>query len=60
MSQEENRILKIMLMYPEKFWKVVNQYYNSNKSWIPDKNVEKLRAVYEGQLKKEEFIKKMW
>ena len=60
MSKDENEVLRIMLMYPEKFWKVVNQYYNSNKSWIPDKNVEKLRAVYEGQLKKEEFIKKMW
>lgn len=60
MSKEENDILKIMLMYPEKFWKVVNQYYNSNKSWIPDKNVAKLNAVYKGQVKKEEFITKIW
>ncbi len=59
-SGEENEILRIMVMYPEKFWKVVNQYYNSNKSWIPDKNVEKLNAVYKGQVKKEEFISKMW
>ncbi len=59
-NKEENEILKIMLMYPEKFWKVVNHYYNSNKSWIPDKNIEKLKAVYDGQIKKEEFITKMW
>lgn len=60
MSKEESEILKVMLMYPEKFWKVVNQYYNSNKSWIPDKNVAKLNAVYKGQVKKEEFITKIW
>lgn len=59
-SEEESRILKVMLMYPEKFWKVVNHYYNSNKAWIPDKNIEKLKIVYAGQRKKEEFISKMW
>ncbi len=59
-SSQENEILKVMLMYPEKFWKVVNQYYNGNKSWIPDKNVDKLNAVYASQMKKEEFITKMW
>ncbi len=59
-SKDENEILRIMVMYPEKFWKVVNQYYNGNKSWIPDKNVEKLNGVYKGQVKKEEFISKMW
>ena len=28
--------------YPEKYWKQLNYYYNANKAWIPDKNVEKL------------------
>lgn len=58
-SKEEHKILMVMLEFPEKFWKVVNQYYNSNKSWIPDKNVEKLKMVYTQQQKKEMFIKKM-
>ncbi len=59
-TEEENEILKVMVMYPEKFWKVINQYYNANKAWIPDKNIEKLRKVYAGQRKKEEFIAKIW
>lgn len=38
----ELEILKWMLLYPEKFWKVANQYYNNRKSWIPEKNMQKL------------------
>lgn len=56
---EEYELLKIMLMYPEKFWKVVNHYYNSNKSWLPDKDLEKLKTVYHQQRKKEEFVRSM-
>lgn len=59
-SKDETETLKVLLMYPEKFWKVLNQYFNGNKAWIPDKNVDKLKKVYGAQAKKEEFIKKMW
>lgn len=52
-------ILRIMLSYPEKFWKVLNRYNNSNKSWIPDKNVEKLDIVYKQQELKKEFARKV-
>ena len=55
-SDKNMELLRIMLSYPEKFWKVLNQYNNSNKSWIPDKNVEKLDAVYRQQELKSRFI----
>lgn len=55
----EYELLKIMLMYPEKFWKLVNHYYNSNKAWIPDKNLEKINKVCYQQKRKEEFISHM-
>lgn len=42
--------------YPEKFWKIVNFYYNSGKAWIPEKNMEKLRKVIEGERNKQEFL----
>lgn len=58
-SNEETGILKIMLSYPEKFWKVLNQYNNSNKSWIPDKNIEKLKEVYRQQELKKKFVQNM-
>lgn len=56
---KEYELLKIMLMYPEKFWKLVNHYYNSNKAWIPDKNLEKINKVCYQQKRKEEFISHM-
>ena len=59
-TNSEWQVLKILLMYPEKYWKILNQYNNSRKSWIPDKNVEKLQAVYDKQQKKMDFVKKNW
>jgi len=32
-SEEEFFIMKIMLQFPQKFWRVVNKYYNSRRSW---------------------------
>ena len=59
-SDSEWQIFKIMLMYPEKYWKVLNQYNNSRKSWIPDNNAGKLQAVYAKQQLKIDFIKNIW
>lgn len=44
------------LAYPEKFWKIVNFYYNSGKAWIPSKNLEKLMKVNEQEKEKTEFL----
>jgi len=30
-SKEEFEILEIMLQFPQKFWRVVNRYYNSRR-----------------------------
>ena len=51
--------LKLMLLYPEKFWKILNYYYNSTKVWIPDKNTEKLNKVVHQTILKTNFIKRM-
>ena len=59
-SDEEWEVFKIMLLYPEKYWKVLNQYNNARKSWIPDKNAAKLQAVYEKQELKMNFVKRIW
>ncbi len=44
------------LAYPEKFWKIVNFYYNSHKSWIPGKNPEKIQTVVEQERAKQDFL----
>ncbi len=32
-SEDEFFIMKLMLQFPQKFWRVVNKYYNSRRSW---------------------------
>ena len=56
-SSEEQENLYIRLSYPEKFWKLANQYFNSNKAWISNKTIEKLETVSAQNSKKQEFLK---
>ena len=57
---EEWQLLRLLLIYPEKFWKVANRYYNNRKSWIPEKNMQKLLQTMEQAEKKEESIKMLF
>ena len=47
------------LAYPEKFWKIVNFYFNSRKVWIPEKNGEKLWLLGEQEKEKQTFLKEI-
>lgn len=44
------------LAYPEKFWKIVNFYFNSRKVWIPEKNGEKLQKITTQEKEKQAFL----
>lgn len=57
-AKEEYLQLYYRLAYPEKFWKIVNFYYNSGKAWIPGKNLEKLCKITEQEKDKREFLDK--
>ena len=59
LTSEEKSILKNLLSYPEKFWKIVNYYYNSNKAWYSEKNEEKLRAFQNQEEKRWNFIESL-
>lgn len=59
LSEEEIKILKVLLTYPEKFWKIVNSYYNSNKAWLSEKNREKLEKFSQQKDAREQFIRWM-
>ena len=58
MEKEEYRQLYYRLAYPEKFWKIVNFYYNSGKAWIPGRNLEKLIRVTGQEKDKQDFLSK--
>lgn len=56
MSEQEMKYLTLKLMYPEKFWKLINHYYNNNKAWIPDKDMAKLTMVINQHSQRMDFI----
>lgn len=55
-SREERMILKLLLAYPEKFWKVLNHYYNGNKVYLPEQMQDKMKRVYQQQRVKQNFV----
>ena len=59
LQKEELEYLAIRLRYPEKFWKIANSYYHSNKVWIPEKNMEKLRICIAQADAKNRFVKQI-
>ena len=48
------------LAYPEKFWKIVNFYYNSGKAWIPRRNQEKLEKLVSQEKEKQHFLEEVF
>ena len=44
LSEQERFYLAVSLYYPEKVWKLIHHYYNSNKAWVPEKSAEKLEV----------------
>ena len=59
LSGEELSLLGIMFSYPEKFWKILNFYFNGNKAWSSKKNYDKLKAVVARNRLRQEFAKTM-
>ena len=60
LSDMEIEYIKIRLIYPEKFWKVANAYYGSNKAWVRAKNVEKLELAIRQTKEKERFLQNVF
>lgn len=59
LSSWEREFLHYLFLYPEKYWKQINFYFNANKAWIPARNVEKLTSL-EAQIETHEsFLKKI-
>lgn len=56
LQKEELEFLYIQLLFPEKFWKLMNQYYNRKKSWMSQRNMEKLIHVKEQYEVRKKFL----
>ena len=59
LEKEDLLLLKILLSFPEKFWKISNQYYNSKKCWMPPKNLEKLKKTMEQNDRRRSFLNEL-
>jgi Ser/Thr protein kinase RdoA (MazF antagonist) len=55
-DKDELKLLYILLLYPEKFWKITNFYYNGKKSWVPQRNIQKLIGIQEQMERKKQFM----
>lgn len=58
-TREELDILYVLLLYPEKFWKITNFYYNARKSWVPRRNIQKLQGISEQSKDKNLFLEQL-
>ena len=58
-SKRELKILYVLLLYPEKFWKITNFYYNGKKVWVSGRNIQKLSSIGAQNPKKEIFLKRL-
>jgi spore coat protein I len=44
-TDDEKEILKLLLQFPQKLWRIVNKYYNSRRSWCEKNCLAKLQEV---------------
>ena len=58
-TKKELNILYVLLLYPEKFWKITNFYYNSKKAWVSGRSIQKLNSIGEQNVKKEMFLRQL-
>ena len=56
LSDSDLELLSVLFAFPEKFWKVINFYFNSSKSWIPRKSIEKLKVVVAQNEQRRKFL----
>lgn len=56
-SGDERRLLAVQMLYPEKFRKLANRYYGSNKAWVSKRFTDKLEMINRQQEQRNAFIK---
>lgn len=59
LSQSDRTCLYYLFLYPEKYWKQINFYYNANKAWIPARNIEKLKDLELQQPERNLFLSRI-
>ncbi len=58
-SSAELETIAVLFSFPEKFFKLMNHYYNSSKAWLPDKDIEKLDTVIKQNESRLRFVESL-
>jgi spore coat protein I len=62
-SRDEIAVMTAMLLFPQKFWRVANRYYNSRRSWA-QRNftgmLEEVIAEYDDHIRFMKQFKKLF
>lgn len=56
LTEPECKLLYTFLLYPEKYWKQCNFYYNGKKSWMSVKNYDKLLRLQAQEQDRRQFL----
>jgi CotS family spore coat protein len=59
-GEEEYRRLYVLLLFPEKFWKLANHYLSSHKAWVSGRDIEKLDRIMEQEGRREDFLQNLF
>ncbi|MBQ8167225.1 MAG: hypothetical protein IJZ96_09345 [Lachnospiraceae bacterium] len=59
LTKEDYQYIYISYLYPEKFYKLANQYMNGSKNWLSPKLLEKLDRYIADEGKKQYLLDKM-
>lgn len=59
-SGENMQLLYCLFLFPEKYWKQLNFYVQSNKAWMPEKNIVKLKNLINQEEKRQVFLKNLY
>lgn len=59
LGRKEREFLAVVLSYPLKYRKLMNQYMNGKKTWISDKNMQKLIGVREQENVKTGYLQSL-
>jgi Ser/Thr protein kinase RdoA (MazF antagonist) len=60
LCKEEKQLLHVLLLFPEKFWKVSNHYSNSHKAWVSGRDIEKLNRLIAAEPAREHFLENLF
>lgn len=59
MGAKDREYLYYLFLYPEKYWKQLNFYYNAGKTWIPARNTEKIKKLAAQQEARASFLREL-